>query len=230
MTPLVFLPGMMCDARLFAPQIAQMSAQFPIVHCPIGGHDTVEGLARDVLSIAPPQFALCGLSMGGVVAMEVLRQAPSRVMKLALLDTNPLAEVEAVKAMRGPQIEAVKAGNLTQVMQQDMIPKYLFDKDNNKSIEELCLQMALDAGPDVFVKQSYALMGRADQTQTLSHYKGPSLVLTGRDDQLCPMSRHDLMHSLLEHSSLEIIENAGHLPLLEQPQATTNALKKWMET
>ena len=101
MTPLVLLPGMMCDARLFRPQIEALSARWPVMVAPIGGHDTMARLAAEVLSAAPARFALAGLSMGGIVAMEILRQAPERVARLALLDTNPLAERPEVKARRG---------------------------------------------------------------------------------------------------------------------------------
>lgn len=110
MTPLVLLPGMMCDARLFAPQMAALSGHLPIVTAPIGGRNTMAALAAEVLSYAPPRFALAGLSMGGILAMEILRQAPDRIAGLALMDTNPLAELDAVKARRAPQIAAVRRG------------------------------------------------------------------------------------------------------------------------
>ena len=97
LTPLVFLPGMMCDERLFGPQIAALSADREVRFAPISDHDTVQALAAEVLANAPPNFALAGLSMGGIVAMEVVAQAPDRVEKIALLDTNPRAELPAVE-------------------------------------------------------------------------------------------------------------------------------------
>lgn len=111
MMPLILIPGMMCDARLFGPQIAAFSAQRPILCAPLSGHDNVNDLAADILSWAPERFALAGLSMGGILAMEVLRQDPERVERLALLDTNPLAETDEVRARREPQIEKVRAGD-----------------------------------------------------------------------------------------------------------------------
>ena len=229
MTPIVFLPGMMCDARLFGPQMDAFSAHHPVMCIPINRHDCVEALAQDVLDFAPKRFALAGLSMGGIVAMEVVRQAPERVERLALMDTNPLAEKDIVKAARGPQIAAAQAGELRCVMRDEMKPNYLTDGPNQSAILDLCMAMAMDQGPEVFVRQSQALMDRPDQSQTLRDYTRPALVLCGRDDELCPIHRHDLMHSLLPNSTLEIIENAGHLPTLENPTATNKALKNWME-
>lgn len=167
--------------------------------------------------------------MGGIVAMEVVRQAPGRVERLALLDTNPLAEKPEVKARRGPQMEAVREGRLRQVMRDEMKPNYLADGPNQGAILDLCMAMAMDLGPDVFLRQSRALMDRPDQSETLNAYTGKSLVLCGREDGLCPVERHQLMHGLLPNNTLEIIEQAGHLPTLEQPNDTTAALIRWLE-
>ena len=229
MTPLVLLPGMMCDERLFAPQISELSKQREVHFVQISGHETISELAADVLNNAPPVFALAGLSMGGIVAMEVLSQASERVERLALLDTNPLAELSDVRMRRGPQIDAVKNGQLKEIIRDEMKPNYLFDGDKKTKILKLCMDMALDIGPDAFIRQSIALRDRIDQKDTLRTYKRPALVLCGRHDVLCPLERHELMHNLLENSKLEIIEDAGHLPTLEQPKITTMALISWLE-
>ncbi|WP_037311576.1 alpha/beta fold hydrolase [Ruegeria halocynthiae] len=229
MTPLIFLPGMMCDARLFGPQINALSRIRPVMTFPLSGHDSVQAMANDILKYGPPDFALAGLSMGGIVAMEVLRQAPERVSRLALLDTNPLAENPEVKARRAPQMAAVRDGNLKSVMRDEMKPNYLADGPNRGAILDLCMAMASDLGPDVFLRQSQALMDRPDQSATLRAYTGKVLVLCGREDKLCPVERHQMMHDLLQHSALEVIEGAGHLPTLEQPQRTTAALIRWLE-
>lgn len=227
--PLVFVPGLMCDARLFAPQIAAFSAGRMVSVADIYHHDNVGDLAADLLSNAPPRFALCGLSMGGIVAMEVLRQAPDRVERIALLDTNPLAETDAVKNGREPQMKRALSGQLDTVLREDMKPRYLVDGPDKSRLLDLCMTMALDLGADVFVSQSRALQSRPDQTATLKNAKLPALVLTGAHDQLCPMHRHQLMHDLIDGSVLEIIEKAGHLPTLEQPDQTNAALKRWLE-
>lgn len=222
---LVFLPGMMCDARLFAPQIDALGG----VCLPIDGADGVEALAEAVLTEAPERFALAGLSMGGIVAMEVVRQAPARVTRLALMDTNPLAETDGVKARRLPQMDKVRAGGLAGVMRDEMKPNYLAHTPNRGAILDLCMEMALDLGPEVFLRQSIALMNRPDQSETLKAYHKPALVLCGRHDALCPVHRHELMAGLLPRATLTIIDGAGHLPTLETPDQTTQALAAWLK-
>ena len=229
LTPLIFLSGMMCDARLFAPQITAFEGDRAVHVSPIAGHETVHELAAEVLVNAPPVFALAGLSMGGIVAMEMLAQAPERVERIALLDTNPYAELPAIAAKREPQLEAVKAGKLEAVMRDKMMPYYLADASANPALLELCWDMARGLGNDVFMRQSRALASRPDQQHTLRNYAGPALVLCGEHDRLCPLERHETMHDLLPNSTFEVIKNAGHLPTLEQPQNTTAALARWLE-
>lgn len=229
MIPLLLLPGMMCDARLFLPQIAALSRDRALMVAPVSGAGSMDALAQDVLAHAPPRFALAGLSMGGILAMEILRQAPDRVARLALLDTNPCAEADAVRRRRAPQMEAARNGRLREVMRDEMKPNYLVDSPRKQGILDLCMDMALDLGPEVFLNQSIALRDRRDQQETLRGYSGPSLVLCGRHDALCPVGRHELMHGLLANSRLEIVENAGHLPTLEDPETTTAALIRWLE-
>ena len=228
MTPLVLLPGMMCDARLWGPQMASLGRR-AVIHAPITEHDTVYALAASVLAAAPTRFALAGLSMGGIVAMEILRQAAGRVERLALLDTNPRAELPEVRAAREPQIAAVTAGRLREVMRDELKPNYLVESPEKPPILNLCMDMATSLGPEVFVRQSRALATRPDQTGTLAAYRGPTLILMGAEDRLCPRDRHDQMHALVYGSRLEIIPDAGHLPTLEQPERTTAALLRWLE-
>jgi pimeloyl-ACP methyl ester carboxylesterase len=229
MIPLVLLPGMMCDARLFGPQIDVLSAAYTIQLPAITGADTMQALAAEILHHAPPQFALAGLSMGGIVAMEIIAQAPDRVTKVALMDTNPLAETPNAQARRLPQIVRVLAGGLDAVMRDEMKPLYISNASQNADILDLCMDMARALGPDVFARQSRALASRPDQTETLKAYKRPALVLMGEHDRLCPRPRHDLMHALMPQSRLAVINDAGHLPTLEKPMETTAELRRWLE-
>ncbi|MEV8468092.1 alpha/beta fold hydrolase [Fluviibacterium sp. DFM31] len=229
MTPLVLLPGMMCDARLFGPQIAAFQDARPVHVLSITEADTMQELARLVLDNAPDRFALGGLSMGGIVAMEVIRQAPERIAGAAFLDTNPKAEVPEVAAMRAPQIAKARAGELRSVMRDEMKPRYLADGPDKQDILNLCMKMAEDLGPEVFIRQSRALASRPDQQDTLRALKVPTLALCGTEDALCPIHRHELIRDLVPGARLEIIPNAGHLPTLEQPDATNAALRRWLE-
>ena len=227
--PLIMVPGMMCDARLFAPQIAAMAPRHRIdVPLPTGA-DTIAALAAAILATAPPRFALAGLSMGGIVAMQIVAQAPERVAGLALLDTNHLPEADSVKARRLPQMAKVRAGDLACVMRDEMKPNYLAVGAQRADILALCAEMALGLGADVFLAQSRALMTRPDHSATLAGYRGPALLLCGREDRLCPPARHLAMQALMPHARLAIIDGAGHLPCLEQPDITTAHLQDWLK-
>lgn len=227
-TPLVLLPGMMCDGRLFGPQVAAFEADREVIVADITGAADTGTLAASVLAAAPERFALAGLSMGGIVAMEVMAQAPDRVERLALLDTNPRAELPEVQARREPQIEAVRAGGLERVMREELKPNYLADGPRLGEILDLCMAMALDLGPAVFERQSLALRDRPDRQDVLRGVRVPTLVLCGRHDRLCPVERHELMHGLIPGSRLVIVEGAGHLPTLERPDETNAALADWL--
>ncbi|MEZ5535617.1 MAG: alpha/beta fold hydrolase [Thiolinea sp.] len=226
---LIFLPGMMCDARLFMPQISHISASHTIQVATLTRHDTMQALAEEVLANAPPIFALAGLSMGGIVAMEIMRIAPQRVSRLALLDTNPKAELPEVTERRWPQIEKVKAGQLRAVMRDEMKPNYLSDGAHQGAILDTCMAMAESLGPEVFIRQSLALMNRPDQQDTLRKVEIPTLILCGENDSLCPLERHELMQQLIANSQLTLIPGAGHLPTLEQPELTNEALMQWLK-
>ncbi|MDH3263927.1 MAG: alpha/beta hydrolase [Paracoccaceae bacterium] len=218
----------MCDARLFGPQINALSPSRPVGVGDLTGHDAVAAIAAEVLADAPERFALAGLSMGGIVAMEVIRQAPGRVARLALLDTNPRVELPEAKARRALQIEKVRQGGLREVMRDEMKPNYLTEGPLRADILDLCMAMALDLGPEVFVRQSIALRDRPDQQETLRRVRVPTLILCGRHDVPCPVERHELMHGLIPGSELRIVEGAGHLSTLEQPAAVTAALRAWL--
>ncbi|NNF72665.1 MAG: alpha/beta hydrolase [Rhodobacteraceae bacterium] len=226
--PLVLLPGMMCDARLFAPQIAALSGFRAVQVAPVTGFETIEEIAAAALADAPPRFALAGLSMGGIVAMEMVRQAPERITRLALMDTNPLAETEKVAARREPQIAAVRDGRLLEVMRDEMKPNYLAPGPGRDGVLSIVMDMALALGPKVFEEQSRALQTRPDQVETLRALGVPALVLCGRHDALCPVSRHELMAEIIPDATLVIIEDAGHMPTLECPAETLDALQRWL--
>ncbi len=226
MTPLVLIPGMMCDARMWG-DIPQALAPRPVIHALPTGADTMTAIAARMLRELPARFALAGLSLGGIVAMELLRQAPERIERLALLDTNPRTELPKVQANRQAQIDTALAGGLDAVMRDEMKPNYLSNPDN-KPVLDLCIDMARALGPLVFRDQSLALRDRRDQTATLAAFGGPALVLMGEDDRLCPLDRHQQMHRLMPQSRLVIIDGAGHLPPLERPEPTLRALQDWI--
>ena len=228
--PIVFLPGMMCDARLFAPQIDGLSHQCAVMVAPTHLGERVEQIASSILDVAPHRFALCGLSMGGIVALEITRRAPDRVKRLCLMDTNPMCETPERAAEREPQIIAARTGRLEQIMREEITLNYLTETLHKEHIFELLIDMGMSLGSEAFVRQSRALQKRRDQQSFLSKIKCPTLLLCGEQDQICLPKRHKFMAELIEGAKLTIIKNAGHLPTLEQPEATNEALRAWLAT
>ena len=222
------VPGMMCDERIFSPQIEELSKNLEVTVADISSFPTVRELASDLLKKAPKSFSLLGHSMGGIVAMEIYSQEPNRIEKLILMDTNPKAELDEVKLKREPQIREVNKGKLLEVMRDEMKPNYLAESENKRSVLNVCMDMALTLGPDVFINQSRALQSRLDQQNTIQSIKIPVLIMCGSEDKLCPVERHEMMHNMISDSDLIIINNAGHMPTLEQPRETTEVLKEWL--
>ena len=222
------VPGMMCDERIFSPQIKELSQNLEVTIGDISNFSSVRELASDVLKKAPKSFSLLGHSMGGIVAMEIYSQEPNRIEKLILMDTNPKAELDEVKLKREPQIREVNKGKLLEVMRDEMKPNYLAESENKTNVLSVCMDMALNLGPDVFINQSRALQSRLDQQNTIQSIKIPVLIMCGSEDKLCPVERHEMMHNMISDSDLKIINNAGHMPTLEQPRETTEVIKEWL--
>jgi len=222
------VPGMMCDERIFSPQIEELSKNLEVTIADISSFSSVRELASDVLKKAPKKFTLLGHSLGGIVAMEIFSQEPNRIDKLILMDTNPKAELEEVKSKREPQIRDVREGKLLNVMRDEMKPNYLAESENQESVLTTCMDMALSLGPDVFINQSRALQTRADQQSNIQSINIPVLIMCGLEDKLCTVERHEMMHNMINNSELKIINNAGHMPTLEQPKETTEVLKEWL--
>lgn len=228
---LILLPGMLCDARLFAPQVEALSDRYDVEVIGIDGAETIDALADQVLSRAPQHFNLGGLSMGGIVAMAIAGKAPERVKRLALLDTNHRADAPGREEVRNRQIASVENGQMRQVVIDEMKPVYLAEINcDDQALLDLLIDMAMQLGPEVFIRQSVALRDRGDQSAALTGYQGPSLVLCGAEDKLCPVERHREIAGLLGRSVLRIVDQAGHISTLENPDAVNAALRQWLET
>ena len=218
----------MCDSRLFLPQIIEFSKQYMICSIPVSSSDTIENISIEILRYLPIKFTLIGLSMGGILALEIIRKVPERVVKIVLMDTNYKSETAEIKSKRVPQIKLVNEGLLEDVMCQQIKNNYLRTDRKNQEIFDLCLSMANDLGKEIFINQSKALSTRKDYKSTLENIKVPSLIICGEYDRLCPIKVHIEMESLIENSTLEIIPDAAHLPTLEQPAYVNKILGKWL--
>jgi pimeloyl-ACP methyl ester carboxylesterase len=222
----LFVPGMLLDGRMYSGQIAALS---PAHSCRVGDisrSDSIERLAQDLLADAPARFALVGLSMGGIVALEVYRQARERITHLALLDTTPNADRPDRSALRLEQIAAVERGELSVLLQSSLKPQYLAASNRQATaLLQPILQMGLDLGPAVFRRQSLALRSRRCSRDLLPSIDCPTLVLCGREDLLCPVDVHLEMASLIPRADLTVLSGTGHLSAMEAPEAVTAALK-----
>lgn len=214
---------MMCDERLWQPQIAALAQRTVVPDTT--RDDNFAAMAARILASAPPQFALAGLSMGGILAFELWRQAPERITHMALLDTNPHPEQPARRALRVDEIAAVLAGGLREMAIESMKPAYLAaaNRDDEALLTRI-LDMALELGADVFERQSVALRDRPDSVPTLATIGCPVHIICGLEDTLCPVAYHETMANHIADARLSVLANCGHLSTLEQPDAVNDLL------
>lgn len=228
-TPLVLLPGTLLDAELFGHQIAHLSDTAEITVGDLATDDSIAGMAQTVLASAPQRFALAGLSLGGIVAFEIMRQAPERVTRLALLNTNPLPPRPEQLATWAELGGLARAGRLDQVVDR-LLPGLLRPGwRTDERAERAVHAMAGRSGPTTYVRQLHALAGRVDSRPVLPEITCPTLVLVGRQDALTPIDLHEALAAAIPGAALVIVEQCGHLSPLEQPQAVTAALRYWMQ-
>ena len=227
--PVVFLPGMMCDARLFAPQLADLSRDMAVTVAPVTGGDRIEEIASGLLDVLPQRFALAGLSMGGIVAMDILRRAPDRVTRIALMDTNSLAETPQSAAGYEPFIIKLRAGRIAEAVEMMLGRDVLAPGPARAGVMSALVEMAEDLGAAAIIRQTRALQRRRDYQSVLRRCKVPALVLCGAHDTLTPLKRHEFMAEMIPNATLTVIPEAGHLPVLEQPEVTTAALRGWLK-
>ncbi|RBI73108.1 alpha/beta hydrolase [Roseovarius sp. TE539] len=226
--PVVLLPGMLCDARLYGPQLTALSPDHAVMTAPVSGGERIEEIASGLLDVLPQRFALAGLSMGGIVAMEILRRAADRVTRIALMDTNPLAETPQTSANLEPLVIKARSGKPAEVAEAMIRPEVLAPGPGRSEVLALVRDMAEHMGGPVAERQIRALQRRRDYQAVLRRCRVPALVLCGRHDALTPVKRHSFMAELIPHARLQIIEEAGHLPVLEAPETTTRALRDWL--
>jgi pimeloyl-ACP methyl ester carboxylesterase len=221
---LLMLPGNMCDARLW-DGVSDLATEF----VNLSQDDSIENMAARALADHHGVLILIGFSMGGIVALDMARQAPQRIMGLVLSDTNAGADLPERAAARPLQQARVRAGKLAQIVTDELKPAYLAVQNrNNQSLKSLLFEMAMALGDDVFVLQSEALRTRNDLGPVLDCFAGPILFLCGAEDALCPPEWHQVMASRSRDAELQIIEGAGHLLPLEQPEAFRAAVIDWL--
>lgn len=225
--PVLLLPGFLCDARAYSGLIGALSRQVSVHVANLTHSDCVEALAGQVLRQAPLRFIALGHSLGGVVAMAMLRQAPERMAHLALLDADPLPEQAPVRDWRVGLMDRVDQGGLGDVV-AEMLPGLVGNGPARTDALALWRTMAADLGPGVFLRQARALCNRPDQQETLARARPGALVLAGADDRMCPRDQQERLVTLLPKARLEFIAASGHLPTLEAADATAHAVRAWL--
>jgi len=219
--PVVLLPGSMCDAALFAGQLEALGSAVSVGD--LTRSSSIEAMAADVLNDAPPVFAVAGLSLGGIVAAEAAVQAPERVAGVALLDTNLGLADEVQLQNRQLWGELVRAGHFEQIIKT--VDHLTIDADaHGRAI----IEMAARVGPEAFLRQNEALLYRRDRRSDLAAFGCPVLVLCGRQDELCPPAMHRDIADRIPHARLEIVDRAGHLSTIDQPEELTSLLTQWL--
>ena len=227
MTPFLLVPGLNCDARVYAG-VAQ--ALWPFGPVTIADHkigDRVEEIARSILADAPPKFALIGFSMGGYVCFEILRQAPERVLKLALLDTTARPDSEEATANRRRLIALTQKGKFVEAIEQTFPKSVHRDNAGSSDLYAIHRGMAEANGPKIFEQQQEAIIARPDSRPLLGSIKVATLIVVGEGDQITPPDAAREMHEGIGGSKLLVVPRAGHLALLEQPEPVHAALKEW---
>ena len=220
------LPGMMLDARLYAYQIAKLAPFYATMVGDLTRSSAISELAQDVLGDAPERFALIGLSMGGIVAFEIWRQARERVTHIALLDTTFYPDRAERRELRLEQIAQVEMGGLREVT-ASLKPMYLARRNReNPRLLQAIMDMGIELGSEVFRRQSLALRDRRDSIDTLPTISCPALILCGREDQLCPIDWHIAMANAIPQADLVVLAECGHLSPMEEPEAVTASLER----
>jgi pimeloyl-ACP methyl ester carboxylesterase len=227
-TPLLLLPGLLCDAALWRAQLEDLADIAAPMVADLTQDDALDAMARRVLQGAPPRFALAGLSMGGYVAQAVLRLAPERVLRLALLDTSARADTPEQTQRRRDLIALAERGEFIGVSAR-LMPLFVHpDRLHDAALTGAISAMAARVGKDAFLRQQKAIMGRPDNRPILPRISCPTLVLCGREDALTPPAVSEEIAELIPDARLEIVGQCGHMTTMERPETVSAALRRWL--
>jgi pimeloyl-ACP methyl ester carboxylesterase len=229
MTAIVLIPGLVCTAELFAPQLPALWTRGSVMVASTLGGDDMGAIADDILAQAPPRFALAGLSMGGYLAFEILRRAPDRVEWLALLDTSARPDAPEQSERRRGLMARLDSEAYEAVIEPVLRGLPAPARRDDETLFQTNLRMARAVGADGFRRQTRAIIGRADSRPDLAGIAVPTLVLVGAEDALTPPDIAREMANAIPGAHQEIIPDSGHVSTLEQPVAVTTALLAWLD-
>ena len=227
LTPVVFLPGLLCDARLWRDVVQQLRDEIAPMVADLTLDDSVAAMASRTLAAAPPRFALASLSMGGYVALEIMRQAPERVSHLALLDTSARPDSDERREARRKGIDNVKLGKFIGVS-RSLLPSLLAKRNLNTPLSEEVQAMAERLGQEAYIRQQMAILGRIDSRPDLPRITVPTLIGVGTEDALTPPELAEEMAATIPHADIVRFAKSGHLPTMENPKAVADAFRNWL--
>ena len=228
MTPTVFLPGLICDAALWRPVTEGLRDVVAPMVADLTLDDSVKAMAARTLAAAPERFNLVGLSMGGYVAFEIMRQAPERVERLALMATSALADSPEATANRRAGMKQIGEGKFIGVA-GSLLPKLVHPDHVDGEIGRLVQDMSERVGGEAFMRQQEAIIGRPDSRATLATITCPMVMIVGEDDILTPVEQAQIIHQGIKGSNLFELDYCAHLPPLEQPDAVNAILRDWLK-
>ncbi|RZA12947.1 MAG: alpha/beta fold hydrolase [Lysobacteraceae bacterium] len=226
---LVLIPGLAADARMWRAQTAALAEWQPVVATAHAQQDSIEAMAAAVLDQHPGVLLLCGASMGGMVAMEAARQAPTRVRGLALLGTNARPETPEMRAVREAAVALFAQGRVEEVIRPNVGFAFHAGQAADPALVQAYLDFVLDAGADTLIRQNRAVMARPDARLHLPSVRCATLVMCGENDVLTPPECSREIAGLVPRAELILLPECGHMLTMEQPEAVNTALIGWLE-
>jgi pimeloyl-ACP methyl ester carboxylesterase len=226
--PIVLVPGLLCSPRLYAEQLPALWRFGPVTVASHQHDNSLAAIARRFLATAPPRFALAGLSMGGYLAFEIMRQAEDRVTRLALLNTSARPDTAEQAQTRRDQIAMTQDGQFTEVADLLYRRWVRAARRSDVALHRVIRQMADETGPEAFIRQQTAIMNRPDSRAGLAAIGCPVLVVAGADDDVTAPDVAVEIAGHIPQARLTVIPDCGHLSALEQPAAVTRALLGWL--
>lgn len=227
MPSLLLLPGLLCDARLWRDQVAGLAGAATCLVAETTLDESLAAMAERALAAAPPRFALAGLSMGGYLAFEILRRAPERVTRLALLDTSARPDSPQQARRRRGLMALTRSGQFRGVTPR-LLPQLVHPDHLDGPVGQEVMAMAERVGRDAFLRQQAAILGRPDSRPDLARIRVPTLVAVGEADVLTPPDLAEEIAAGIPGAVLRRIPGCGHLPPMEAPAATTALLRDWL--
>jgi pimeloyl-ACP methyl ester carboxylesterase len=225
---LVLLPGLLCDAALWQPQIERFGDRLEIVVADLTRDASLRAMTGRVLASAPPRFALAGQSMGGYVAQEILREAPDRVSRVALINTSARPDTPEQSQRRQDLMKLATSGTFKGVTPR-MLPLLIHHtRLDDTALTGAVMAMTERVGKAAFLRQQQAIFARPDGRPHLAQIRCPALVVSGRSDALTPPALSEEMAHAIPDARLVLVEDCGHLAPLEQPDVVNQALEEWL--